>query len=94
MEDGTVNVRTRDMKILGKKRVDEVVEMLKAEEPALSKKHVDFYKKAFDPAAFYQDGLAAAGGSSNKATVAMGAPKDIADRNFSSRLDEIEQALA
>ena len=94
MKDGTVNLRTREMKILGKKRIDEVVQILKAEEPAPSTKHAEFYKKAFDPAAFYQDGPAAAGGSSNKAAAVMGAPKDIADRNFSNRLDEIEQTLA
>ena len=53
MKDGTVNVRTREMKILGKMRVDKVGEMFKAENPAPSLAYENFYKKAFDPKAFF-----------------------------------------
>lgn len=99
MPDGMINVRTREMKILGKMRVDKVAQMLKDESPAPSSSFENFYKKAFNPAAFFKDSPADSAPASNaapaKQAAASGvAPKDTADRNFSRKLDEIEQTLS
>jgi len=99
MHDGMVNVRTRDMKILGKMRVDECAQLLKKESPAPSVASDEFYKKAFNPAAFFKDSPAesapaAKDGAPSKAAASSVATKDASDRNFSKKLDEIEKALA
>ena len=49
MQDGLLDVRTRDGKRHGKLRVDKVVEMMKEEQPENAKAFNDFYAKAFDP---------------------------------------------
>ena len=59
MKDGTVNVRTREMKILGKIRVDKVAQMFKAESPGPSQAYENFYQKAFDPVAFFGEDIEA-----------------------------------
>ena len=61
MEQGLVDVRTRDNKRHGKIRVDKVVEMFKAEEPAPAPKAARFYKNMFRPEQFYKDDAAPAG---------------------------------
>ena len=55
MGQGLVDVRTRDNKRHGKKRIDEVARMLQAESPPPSTISNKFYKKAFDPAKFFGD---------------------------------------
>lgn len=55
MEQGLVDVRTRDNKRHGKLRVDKVVEMFKAEEPAPAAKAGRFYKNMFKPEEFFKD---------------------------------------
>ena len=59
MKDGTVNVRTREMKILGKIRVDKVAQMFKAESPGPAQAYENFYQKAFDPVAFFGEDIEA-----------------------------------
>lgn len=55
MNDGLVDVRTRDNVRHGKIRVDEVARMLAAEAIPPSKSYEKFYEKAFDPAKFFKD---------------------------------------
>lgn len=55
MNEGLLDVRTRDNKRHGKLRVDEVVRMLENEKPKPASAFKDFYAKAFDPAKFYGD---------------------------------------
>ena len=58
---GMVNVRTREGKIIGLKRVDELIEMLKTNTPQLSKAEADLYENIWKPEDFpfneelYQD---------------------------------------
>ncbi len=61
MSAGLVDVRTRDNKRHGKKRIDELVKMLEAEEPEPAKKFAEFYKKAFNPSKFFKDSADGAG---------------------------------
>ena len=101
MKLGLVDVRTRDNKRHGKKRITEVLEMFRAEEPAPSAKSMDMYKNAFNPADYYGEeaGATTTEVSSSKpkaaaAAVVGGAASGSSDRVFSDKLDEMEESLA
>lgn len=98
MKSCTVDVRTRDTKRHGKKRIDELVKMLDAEKPMPAKQYDAFYANAFDPAKHFKDdnvsGGAQAQAQQQPVAVAGAAANGSSDRNFSKKLDEIEQELA
>ena len=71
MENGTINVRTRANEILGMKRVDQFAEELKAEQPAPSGAHNNFYDKIWKPENF---GFEPAGVTQAAAPVQAAAP--------------------
>jgi len=86
MNDGLVDVRTRDNVRHGKIRVDEVARMLAAEALQPSNSFKKFYEKAFDPAKFFKD----AAGEENK----VGGAKSAAADSSHAKLSEIEQTLS
>ena len=54
MQQGTVDVRTRDNQRLGKMRIDKLHEYFQSLLPSKSKTYEKFYEKAWDPANFIQ----------------------------------------
>ena len=86
MNDGLVDVRTRDNVRHGKIRVDEVAAMLEKERPPPAEMQERFYSKAFDPAAFFKDVKSAVATQSKAAAQSANDPQ--------AKLAEIEESLA
>jgi translation elongation factor EF-1beta/glutathione S-transferase len=57
MEQGLVDIRTRENQRLGKMRVDKLHEYFQSLIPKPSNAHEVFYSKAWDPAEFVREGL-------------------------------------
>mmetsp|Transcript_18996 Transcript_18996/g.29132 ORF Transcript_18996/g.29132 Transcript_18996/m.29132 type:complete len:884 (+) Transcript_18996:485-3136(+) len=55
VKEGTVDIRSRDNKRIGKKRVDELPAFFETQQPAESKRHGEFYSKAWDAANYGGD---------------------------------------
>lgn len=53
--EGTIDIRTRENKRLGTKRVDELHEYFLSLMPANSKRYEQFYEKAWNPANYAAD---------------------------------------
>jgi hypothetical protein len=52
MNQGSVDVRTREEKRLGKFRIDDLVKLFESEMPAKSKSFSDYYSKSWKPEDF------------------------------------------
>ena len=98
MKEGLVDVRLRDgNKRIGNMRLDDLVDHLRSLEPKPSSRSDKFYEKAWNPANFPREGgqAAAPGGKKEESKQQKQSAKlylsQLKNKNFSQRLDELEQ---